>query len=181
MPKKKNKRVKSIEKTEVRNLPVDPLHGRIFSEWGFPEFTPHERGRRWYIIAGSICVALLVYSIYTANYLFAVSIVILGIIVTLQHRRDILMIQLRIMEDGISFDEKFYEYKEFEKFWIVYEPPAVKNLYFKHKAFWKPEISISLQDMNPIPIRETLLKYIPEDLEKKQESSAETIARILKF
>lgn len=176
MSKKNKKQTKKVEQRAI-----DPLYGTIYSQWKFPEFTTYERSNRWYFIAAAISVLMLVYAIISANYLFAVSVVIIDIIIMLQHRRAPLPLTFSIMHKGISFDEKFFDWRELDNFWIVYEPPEIKKLYIGRKSSWRPEFSISLEDQNPIVIRDIMLKFLREDLEKETETPSDSFSRRFKI
>jgi len=54
--------------------------------WKIPEYREHERSKKWYIIAIAIMALLLLYAIFTANFLFAVILIVVGITFALQAR-----------------------------------------------------------------------------------------------
>jgi len=89
-------------------------------------------------------------------------------------------VSLAITEDGLEVGNNFYLYKEIKKFWIIYEPPDVKNLYFDFKGL-RPTLIIPLENKNPVQIRKILLDYLDEDLEKEDESLSEYLGRKLKI
>ena len=96
-------------------------------------------------------------------------------------RKDPSEVQILILEDGMIIGEKFIEYKEIKEFYIVYQPPTIKNLYIQPKNQLKPRIAIPLEKQNPVEIRELLLKYIDENLEKEEIPTSESISRLLKL
>ena len=157
-------------------------YGRIWAEWLFDEYPEYQRNRAWYIwffiiIAGFITIAIL-----NDNPLFAVIIFMVGFIIFFQGRKQPNKIKFQITEDGIVLDDKIYEYNRLEKFWIIYEPKnEVKELFFDFKNSLRPEMSIPLYNMNPVKIREFLLKYLKEDLTKEHEGFSRGVRRILKF
>ncbi|OGY84418.1 MAG: hypothetical protein A3F54_00575 [Candidatus Kerfeldbacteria bacterium RIFCSPHIGHO2_12_FULL_48_17] len=180
---KKSQKSQAVEQAaeEQSGRAADPMLGNIHAEWYFDEFATYDRDRQWYTIAIGIAVILLVYAIWTASYLFAIIILIVAIILFLQHKRQPLAIRFRIADKGISFDEKPYTWYELDNFWLAYQPPVVKRLYFVAKAEWKPEISIPLENQNPLVIRRILLRFLKEDLEKETETPADAIARRLRI
>lgn len=156
--------------------------GRILSQWSFPEYERPERGLLWYIVALGSSVGLLIYAIVTANLLFALIILLLGIIFFTHHRSAPLELMCTIFQTGIQVGDRFFLWREVESFWIIYEPPAVKRLYIAPKgALLRHEISIPLQRKNPLQIRALLLDYIKENLDKEEESLSDTAARVLKL
>ena len=90
-------------------------------------------------------------------------------------------INIVITEDGVLLNDKFIEYEDFSAFYIIYYPPTIKNLYLQPKNSFKPVITISLEDQNPIIIRKILLQYLTEDLEKEEMPATESISHSLKL
>lgn len=168
----------------MKNMPKakkEEKIGKILASWQFPEFTKYERGPVWHIVAGLVVLGTLAYSIMTANFLFAVIIVIAVIIWTLQLRKDPQMIDFSISDKGVTIGSSFYKYESLKKFWIIYNPPETKSLYFDFKSVVKPAISIELQSQNPLKMRELLLQFLDEDLEKDDEPASEIWRKALKL
>lgn len=150
--------------------------------WSVKEYDKHERSKRWYIIAISLTLGLLLFSFLTANFLFAVIIIIASLVVILHDGQEPVSLKVSLTEEGVIVGSKFYDYDEFENFSIVYKPSQeVKRLYIEFKNAIRPRLSFSLDEMNPLPIRDYLLKCLPEDLERTDEPLSEGLARILKL
>ena len=47
-------------------------------EWEVDEYPAHQRSKVWYILAAVVGVALIIYAVATANFLFAVIILMVG-------------------------------------------------------------------------------------------------------
>jgi hypothetical protein len=156
-------------------------HGKTLLSWTFPEFVQYERSRSWFFGAGLIIAGLLVYSFFALNFLFAVIIIMIAVIMFLHSRKSPLDISFEITEDGLKVGEKFYEYKTLKKFWIIYEPPEVKNLYISFKSSIKPALKIPLKNQNPLQVRKVLLDYLEEDLTQEEEPFADLLSRRLKL
>ncbi|OGY79688.1 MAG: hypothetical protein A3B74_02870 [Candidatus Kerfeldbacteria bacterium RIFCSPHIGHO2_02_FULL_42_14] len=174
-------KTKQNQTIQPKGSKQDQEHGTVYAEWQFPEFSQHERSLGWYITGAVIAAAFFIYALATDNYLFAVSILIFIIIIFFQHKREPLPIACRIMEDGLAVDQKFLHYKNLKNFWIIYNPPAVKRLYLNFENGWKPEVSIPLENQNPLYIRNILLQYLREDAEKTEESLYDSLSRQLKL
>jgi len=149
--------------------------------WKFPEHTTPNRSKKWYIWTTLFFLAMLLYAVLTANFLFGLIIIMLVIIMFILHNKEPLEIEFKITQNGIEINNEKYSFKDLENFWIVYEPPHVKNLYFKFKASFKPTLIIPLLDKNPIKVREILKEYLLEDLDKESESNVESLARVFKI
>ena len=160
---------------EVPDHAGKPLH-----EWSFPEFVQHERGRTWYIASLVIMLLFLLFAFWEQNYLFALIIVLLAIIFSLQGRRKPQQMYFGIYEGGITFHKKYFPYENLKQFWIIFQPPDVKSLYFSFKTI-RPDLIISLGEQNPLTIRDTLLRFVQEDIEREKENSSNELTRLLKL
>ncbi len=149
--------------------------------WHVPEFEKHQKSRLWYIGAGIVMLILLVYCVKTANFLFAVILLMAAVIVVLYDMREAEEIEFAITSAGIKFGEKIYPFDEFGRFWIVYNPPEVKKLYLEFTSVVRPRLVIPLNNEDPNKIRETLLNYVHEDLEEKDEPVTDYLGRVLKI
>jgi hypothetical protein len=155
-------------------------HGKSLMSWKIPEYTKHERGRNWFILAGIILFLFLIYAFYTRNFLFVVILILSTVIILMRSKEEPMELDFNIFEDGMSVGRKFYSWRDVNKFYIIYDPPEVKNLYFELKGF-RSRLSIPLLVQNPIKVREVLLKYLIEDLEQEQEPLSEEYDRWLKI
>ncbi|MDD5040025.1 MAG: hypothetical protein PHY34_02645 [Patescibacteria group bacterium] len=169
----------TIEKTSAQE-PED--RGKTLASWEFPEFIKHQRSFGWYIGVFIIIAALITFSLVTQNYLFAIVIVLFLVVYIIRARREPQMVAITLYEDGIGLGQKsFYLWKDIRAFWIIYEPPHVKNLYIDFKASYRPSITVYLENQNPLRIRKILLNYIPEDTERENESFSDGFSRMLKL
>lgn len=154
----------------------------LLAEWVFPETENHKKGKGWYFKALILFFALLIYAIVTANFLFAAIIVMISFIYAFSSFDKPLGVRFRISEDGIRVGRKFYKFSELRSFWIIYEPREnVKNLYFDFTSRIKPTLTIPLKEENPLRVRDILLDYLPEDVEKEDEPLSDIIERVMKL
>lgn len=151
-------------------------------KWIVPEFEKHERSKGWYIYAIIIAALMLVYAFWTSNFLFAVIIIISAVIIILHDGQEPEKINISITDEGINVGNKFHDYDDLRNFSIIYKPrTGVKNLYIEFKNVIKPRISISLDSVNPLLIREKLLKYVPEDLDRTEAPVSEGLGKKFKI
>ncbi len=150
--------------------------------WETPEYEKHERTKLWYIMAITIALLLLLFTFLTANFLFAVIIIIAALVIILHDSREPDMVKVSLTDDGVIVGKKFYDYDELKNFSIVYKPRQdIKNLYFEFKSAVRPRLSIPLENMNPLPIRKDLLKYLEEDLDRTDQPLSESLAKLFKL
>lgn len=150
--------------------------------WHVKEYDKHERSKRWYIVAISLTLALLLFAFFTANFLFAVIIVIASLVIILHDGQEPADLEVVLAEEGIFVGRNFFDYDDLKDFAIVYKPSqGIKKLYFEFQNVIKPRLSFELGDMDPLAIRDFLLRYLPEDLDRTDEPFSEGLARILKL
>ena len=155
--------------------------GKILASWKFAEFDKHNRSRLWYIFFGVLSVALLVYSFITFNYLFTLIIILGSGIIYLQAKTEPRSVLFHITTKGIKIGAREHLYKDIKNFWILYDPPAVKKLYFSFKGGWGGQFMVPLKNQNPLKIRDILLNFVIEDLEKEEEPTGEAFGRWAKL
>jgi len=162
-------------------LTEDLVIGDILHEWTLSEYERHERGGKWYVLTLFGAVLLVVFAIFTDNFLFALVILLGVIIMFLQHHQEPPQVLFQITELGVVVGKKFYPYRELSEFYIIYQPPLVKGLFLGTKSSVRPTLRIPLYDQNPVEVRHTLLEHLDEDLEKEEEPLSESIVRFWKL
>lgn len=163
------------------NLKKEEDHGEVLMEWRFPEHEKKERGPLWYLIGITVLAVTVILCFISGNFLFAVFLILFALIIFLDIKRPTLDVDFKVYEEGLKLGSRFYEWSEINNFSVVYRPPEVKNLYLELDKKLSPEISISLEDQNPVKVREILNDYLEEDLERKDESFFDRISRWLKI
>ena len=153
------------------------LTGEIIHQWTIQEYDQHQRGVRWYIIMITAGLLFVVYGLMSNIFLFSLMIILAGIILFIQSHQAPPQVLFQITELGVVIGRKFYNFSELKNFFIVYQPPEVKNLFFQTSNMVHPILSIPLLDENPVAVRETLLEFIDEDLDTEKEPISVTIAR----
>jgi len=146
-----------------------------------PEYIKQERGVLWYAIAVLLGAALIVYAIMNGNFLFAVILVLAGVVMILMSLNEPRMIRLEIDPSGVRLGGKKYSYNQFREFSIIYQPPEINTLYLEFRLPLRERLSIPLGDIDPNVIRNYLLNFITEDLERDEESLTDILSRTLKF
>lgn len=155
--------------------------GDIVYEWWVKEYEQHDRSRRWYIVMGALALFCILYGMFTNDYLFALIIVLLGIILYLHELQEPLMVYFAITQTGIILGKKYYRFGELKNFWVLYNPPIVKNIYFSLDNAIKYRLVVPLLDFDPRPIREYLGQFIDENTEIEEEPFIDQLARVLKL
>jgi len=160
---------------------IEGEHGIVLMSWEFFERPRQERGRIWYtamIVAGG---GLLLYALITANFLFALIIVMFSLVLYVSTIFEPARVRIIMSEDGIEVGDSFFPYRDIDKFWFYYEPPISKNLYLEFKSMLRPRLRIDLDEQNPNQVRQVLAQFLREDLEQVEEPFSELIGRIFKI
>jgi|GEM_PF-138402 len=178
-------------------------YGQALMNWRIHEYPFYERDKRWYIVFGAIVVVLLFVALTpasywpntltqmpilrnfffaTADYTFAILIVLIAVVVIVNGQTSPLEVDFVISTEGIIIGQKFYDFDRFKEFSVIYKPGEnLKVLYLEYKNTFMPRLSIQLHDMDPIAVREVLLDYLEEDLVRTDESNSDYFSRIFKI
>ncbi|MFZ4632152.1 MAG: hypothetical protein ACOYL8_03025 [Patescibacteria group bacterium] len=165
-----------------------------YIRWQVPEYKIPERGRNWYIIAAIFLFICIFFSFFTisnwrlvflgaaSNFLFVVILLIAGAIMYINERRDPLIVTFEIGPEGIKIGSKFYDYDELRSFCVLYKPKeSIKQLYFDFKSSTKMRLSVPLRRMDALTVRNFLVRYLNEDLERENEPLSEQLTKLLKL
>lgn len=153
--------------------------GRVVYQWTINEYEKGNRSRRWLIVMSVLGVAMVAFAIATANYLFALIIILFGIVLYLHELQEPLTVPFALTDVGIILGKKFYRYSEIKTFWIIYNPPLSKTLYFSLDNLIRHRLQVPLLDYDPRPIRDHLAQFMEEDLDQEEEPLTDQWARLL--
>lgn len=160
---------------------IPPIGLEIVS-WEIDSHDRHQRSKAWYIGFALIMFGLIIYAVTTDNFLFALILIIFSFLFLINDARHPAKIPVSLTTEGILVESKFYEYDTIQDFSIVYKPHFnIRKVYFEFKGVTKHRLSLPLEDLNPLLVREELLKYLPEDLDRTDEPLSEVLAKIFKL
>ena len=158
-----------------------PQFGTEILSWQIDEYPDHERSRFWYIVGSLFSLGLIFYGLLTANFLFALIILMIDLIFLLSIFKKPERISVIISTTGILIGNGFYDYRLIKDFSIVYNPPQVKNLYLDFYSPWRPLISVPTEEIDPNQIREILLNFCMENFERNEETLTDLLRRVYKL
>ena len=156
-------------------------YGTALVSWEVDEYPHHERSRRWYLIAGAISLALIIYAIMTANFLFALIILMVDIIFILMIFKKPDRLAVVLTNTGMLVGEAYYAYSSMRDFSLLYEPPQIKTLYIDFYSPWRPMLSLPIEETDPNIIREILLNFCEENLHRNEETLTDILRRLYKL
>ena len=161
--------------------------GRVLLSWPISEYEKHQRSWRWYLAAGIIVLILSGLSIFTPNFLFDTPnylfliIIILSAVIMIVINALSEEVDFTLTTEGIIIGGRFYDYDRFKDFCVIYKPREnLKVLYLEFSSRLRPRLSVSLQNANPLEVREILLNFLPEDLNRTDESNTDFFSRWFK-
>ena len=154
-------------------------HGATLLTWTFAEYEQRVRGRGWYIAAAIAAVLLLIYAFFTKNFLFAVIILMLGVVLFLQHTRTPQQLTCSLTDRGIVCDDRFLAYEDLEEFWIADRGTDPPVLYTNPRGL-RSRVAIPLGEEKADQVQVILRAHVPER-EEKDEPASDAIVRMLKL
>jgi hypothetical protein len=155
--------------------------GRPLVAWEIDEYPRQTRSRNWYLITGLIGIALIIYAVATANFLFAVIILMIGVITMISDFKEPDRVTVMVTTTGLVVGDTYYDFRAIRDFSIAYEPPEVKLLYLTFRQGWQPMLAIPLEETDPNAVRRELLPFCLENLDRTSETLTETLRRVYKL
>ncbi len=155
--------------------------GAPMMSWEAWDFPRTERSKRWYIIASILGLFLILYALFTNNFIFGVIILMFAVIMLMQDLKKPARLAVHVTTKGLVFGNEFYKFEDIRDFSLTYDPPHINTLYVTFHGGLNPMISIGLEDLNPNEIRQLLLPFIFENLEREGESLTDVLHRVYKF
>ena len=178
-------------------------YGQPLLNWKIHEYPFYQRDKSWYWFFGAVAVVLLFlvltpsaawpdvlakapllrnFFFPTANYTFAILIVLIAVVVIMNGRIKALEVDFIITTEGVIIGHKFYDYDVFKEFSIIYKPAeGLRLLYLESKSAFMPRLSIDLAASDPLTVRKILLDYLDEDLVRTDEANSDYFGRFFKL
>jgi hypothetical protein len=151
----------------------------IYLAWESPAREKCVRGRIWWIIAGLLIAGLLAYSILSANFAFAVIVVMFGLLVFIGKKPVDGPINIVIAREGILVNSILYTYPNIKEFFIVTDPA---RLFIVPNQMLGGRVDVFIpEDIDNNELRMVLRKLVKENTEQVAEPLGDTIARKLKL
>lgn len=184
--KRQERHIEKLEKAlakEKRNaeMSAHPFHyGEEIFAWVAPQYIKHEKNVYWYLFAGLLAIILAIWGLFSDAWTFSLVIIVFCAVYYLHHFEHPHDVNIVISEMGIKVGKKVIPFRNIRAFWLYYLPGHVEVLNLLTTDSLFPEISIQLNGQDPVPVRNYLLKQIPE-WEGKEESLLEAVLRLLKI
>ncbi len=173
----KNQHKKTLQKPQ--SVSAHAFDKAIFT-WYAPEFAHHEKSSLWFLVAGLIALALVIYGIETDGWTFSVAIIVFAGTYYLIQRHRPPIVEVKLSKFGVKIGRHIFPYSQLKSFWIVYDPPFVKKLYLRMASTFKPDVFVALEDGDPVEIRRILNMHLSE-LRGRHEPFSDTLVRLFRL
>jgi hypothetical protein len=165
----------------MQNQQVSQQLSEVVFSWRCHDYVKYQKNTIWYLASFLITASMVVWAIYTLNYLFAVFLVLFYLIVIMYEFKEPEVVDCIITPDGIKHGKHFFFYNSVDNFFIIYQDKGIKNLYIDFKNPLKGRVIMDLNGLDVIKIREFLLQFLKEDLEREAEPISERLRRLLRI
>jgi len=152
----------------------------VFS-WQHPDYVRYHKDARWYAVSVALLLVAVIWSFWQQNYLFGIFLIMFYMVVLLYENRLPETVDFIITPLGIKSGSRFYYWRQISHFFIIYRAQGLKNLFIEFKNPLSGRLVIPLDGQNAVAIREYLLKFLDEDLEREAEPISEQLRRLLKL
>ncbi len=152
----------------------------VFS-WQHQDYVPYQKDKKWYLISLAILAVVVAWSFWQQNYLFGIFLIMFYMVVLLFENQRPEMVDFVITPVGLKSGQRFYQWRLIDHFYIIYRAQGVKNLYVEFKNQLRGRLVIPLDNQDAVAVREYLLKFLTEDLEREAEPISEQLRRFLKL
>lgn len=160
------------------DLMIEEYSRDALLHWRAPEFEKSGWDRKWYLIAVLILAAIIIYALVANSPIMAITFILIGIVGYIYLQKDPRVLDFMVTYDGIIAGKEIYEFRDIKSFWIFYDP-HIKVISLRMKGKILPHIHIPVHNQDPVRIRESLLKFLPE---KEQELTlVDAIEKILRL
>lgn len=157
------------------------IQGQDRFVWETGLYPTYERGKRWYFVLTAGTLLLVSYAVMTSNFLFAFLILLCAIILVLTGNEEAPVVLAQVGDLGVVWDGTLYLYRDLGEFSIIYQPPYISTLYIETKSATRPKLRISLEDQDPVQIRDHLKAYLKENTDLQTEQGSDILGRLLRI
>ncbi|GEM_PF-4026189 len=168
------------------------IHGPILHQWSFEEFEHHHHSIVWKVIVAVLLLTGIGLSAWQRNITLSFLLLSVGVVLIAREFQGPEMMRVLIREGALEllFEDHHNEgrsattvipWEQFRHFWMIYQPPDVRYMYFHFTSALQPRLKIPLVEENPVEIRETLRRFLEEDLENTNEPITDALARVFKI
>ncbi len=171
-----------------------PENNSQYLRWQVPEYRVPKRDRKWYLMAGIVAFIMIFFCFFairgwklvflgtSSNFLFALFLIIAIIIMIINESRPPLMVDVELGPEGVKIGSSFYDYDMIKSFVVLYKPKqSLKSVYFEFKGSIRPRLGLPLRRLDALAVRNFLVRYLDENLERTEMPLSERLTKLLKL
>ncbi len=158
--------IPEIIRQKSENLSYKELEKNAILSWSAPDFIEYNSSEKIFRISAIVFAVSAIASFWFKNYLFGLILAFALLGLYIRYRRKPRNLKIFLTGQGFLIDSSLYEFQELESFWIDYRPPQIKELILRTKKIIEPKLSLLLENIDPVQLRQELMKYLPEKEEK---------------
>lgn len=173
--------LKEMQEThDLRAIDDDVEDAATLFSWHAQEHAHRPKSPRWFIVLAVIVTGLVVFFLFTYNFMGAITTALVGILLYWIAQRKPALVHYRIMVDGVAIGSMLYHYRELLAFNIVYEPNETRTVIVRSQRRFTPLLHMEIGEADPVAIRDILIEFLPED-QNLHEPIADILARRVGF
>ena len=173
----------NTEPTADDPIPAEPFNDNATAPpllaWTAAGAEPNATSATLSFLVGGVLLLGGVTAAIFSNFLFALLLLIAGGLMVGHARRAPREISVAITGRGIRIAERLYPFDNLESFWILYDPPLFRDLLLRSRKTFTPIIRVPLGDLDPLPLRKILLRFLREA--EEEPSLTDIVAKHLGF
>ena len=132
------------------------------------------------MVAVGVSLGIVLFGILSGALTLVLAFLLFAGVYFLLHHEEPRWIPLTVYQHGIAIEGKYYHYNEFEKYWIIWEPPFVADLKLQLRHALSPVITLHIFHLDPQIIRDALGTHIPEEA-GHSEAFTDLLVRVLRL
>lgn len=133
-------------------------------EWQSPEHHFDRKSVDWYWALGIIVLGGVILSFYFGNFLFAIFLLIAGIVVGALSYQETKSVPVKITTKGIAFGRRLYPWLSIRSFWIEDEHIHGPRILLHPTSHYLPLIVIPVnEEIDLNDVHDILLEFIDEE------------------
>lgn len=149
--------------------------------WIAPEYLQRPKTASWWAGAFVVLIIAITIEALTGDWtMLAVTLMFAFVYWTSHTFRPPKKTKITLSSKGIKIGYHFIPFSDIEFFWIIYNPPEVKQLFFRVRKRLFADIVVELEGQNPDQIKYFLEEHLTEVM-GVQESFSDIILRLLKL
>jgi hypothetical protein len=133
-----------------------------FLEWQVKEFIYRPKTIKWFVLLTLAIVMIELYFLWTKSFFAFATFLLIFFVILLYSVKKPDNLSVRLDYKGVRINNKLYKFDDLQSFWIFYNPPGIKKIFFKRKGIISQSINISIGEQDPAALRSFLLDYLSE-------------------